>query len=110
MKIFENVASLKAATLRPNQLVETKGRTTAADGGQARYLIKPPETVDEQIDHTLADGNVAIRVSMMTYGTGSPEGVEYGRVGMLYTDLSGGAGQVLYVKESGSDNVGWIAK
>ncbi len=63
MKIFENVSSLKDATLRARQLVETKGYYSPGDGGQARYLIKTAVeysgTPDEYGDHTLANGNVA---------------------------------------------------
>lgn len=45
------------------------------------------------------------------YGAGSPEGRITGDVGDLYLNRSGGAGTVLYVKESGQrTNTGWIAK
>lgn len=43
-------------------------------------------------------------------GTGSPEGVVTASVGSMYTDVAGGAGTTLYVKESGSGNTGWVAK
>lgn len=43
-------------------------------------------------------------------GNGSPEGVVTASVGRLYTRKDGGAGTVLYVKESGTGNTGWIAK
>jgi hypothetical protein len=60
MKIFENVASMKLAHLREGQLIETKGYYEAGDGGQGRYLIAPAQTVDGYVDHTLANGNVAL--------------------------------------------------
>ena len=43
-------------------------------------------------------------------GAGSPEGAVTASVGALYTNTSGGAGTTLYVKESSSGNIGWIAK
>lgn len=43
-------------------------------------------------------------------GTGSPEGVVTASVGSMYTNVAGGAGTTLYVKESGVGNTGWVAK
>lgn len=43
-------------------------------------------------------------------GTGSPETVVTAPVGSLYRRLDGGAVTTLYVKESGTSNVGWVAK
>ena len=43
-------------------------------------------------------------------GSGSPEGVVTALPGSLYTNTAGGAGQTLWVKESGSDANGWTAK
>lgn len=48
--------------------------------------------------------------SRVMQGSGSPEGVVTAPVGALYTDSAGGAGTTLYVKESNTDNTGWIAK
>lgn len=57
----------------------------------------------------LSDGitfqGVALRV-----GTGTPESVVTGNVGDLFIRTDGGASTVLYVKESGTGNTGWIAK
>lgn len=47
---------------------------------------------------------------MVTAGVGSPEGVLVAEPGSLYLNTAGGAVTSLYVKESGSGNVGWIAK
>lgn len=44
-----------------------------------------------------------------TYGTGSPEGVVTGNVGDIFHRTDGGSGTVLYVKESGTGNTGWVA-
>lgn len=43
-------------------------------------------------------------------GSGSPEGVITGSKGSLFLRTDGGAGTTLYVKESGTGNVGWVAK
>lgn len=42
-------------------------------------------------------------------GTGSPEGVVTAPVGSVYVRTDGAAGTVLYVKESGAGNTGWVA-
>lgn len=44
------------------------------------------------------------------WGIGTPEGNIVAGVASLYLRADGGAGTTLYVKESGSGNVGWIAK
>ena len=68
---------------------------------------------------TRADGNTffaVLRIGSATgprilTGTGTPEGAVVGSVGDLYTDTTGGASTVLYVKESGAaTNTGWVAK
>jgi len=43
-----------------------------------------------------------------TSGTGVPNGSVTANVGSLYTDNSGAAGSVLYVKEIGTGNTGWV--
>jgi len=45
-----------------------------------------------------------------TSGAGSPEGVVTAPVGSLYSRSDGGLLTSLYVKESGSGNIGWVAK
>lgn len=44
------------------------------------------------------------------WGEGSPEGVVEAPVGTLYLRSDGGAGTVLWIKESGSGPTGWTAK
>lgn len=48
----------------------------------------------------------------MSSGTGSPEGVVPGNLGDQYTNLAGGTGTTLYVKESGAarSKTGWQSK
>ena len=41
-------------------------------------------------------------------GTGSPEGVIEAEIGQRYMDTAGIASNVLYIKQSGSGNTGWI--
>jgi hypothetical protein len=43
-------------------------------------------------------------------GTGTPEGAKTATVGSLFIRTDGGASTVLYVKESGAGNTGWVAK
>ena len=45
-------------------------------------------------------------------GVGIPEGVVTGVLGCIYTNLSGGAGTTMYVRETGSEvaNTGWVSK
>ena len=43
-------------------------------------------------------------------GSGSPENVLSARVGATYMRTNGTTGLTLYVKESGTDNRGWVAK
>lgn len=43
-------------------------------------------------------------------GSGSPEGAVNAPVGTIYTRTNGGAGSTLYIKESGTGSVGWVAK
>lgn len=45
-----------------------------------------------------------------TSGPGTPEGVLTAAPGSTYRRTDGGAGATLYVKESGSDATGWVAK
>lgn len=53
---------------------------------------------------------VGTGATFWTSGAGSPEGVLVGPIGSLYTRIDGGAGTTLYVKETGSDATGWVAK
>ena len=42
-------------------------------------------------------------------GTGSPEGVVEADPTRLYMDDAGSSGSVLYIKQTGTGNTGWIA-
>jgi hypothetical protein len=43
-------------------------------------------------------------------GLGSPETVVAAPVGTIYLRTDGGAATTIYIKESGSGNVGWVGK
>lgn len=53
-----------------------------------------------------------VRLSPQSYaGSGDPNGVQTGNIGDLYTNTDGGAGNTLWVKESGNNtSTGWVAK
>jgi hypothetical protein len=63
-------------------------------------------------DSTLTSPMRVIGGGLRAYvGGGNPNGVVVGSVGDLYVNISGGAGTVLYVKESGvGTSSGWVAK
>lgn len=60
MKTFSSVAQMKLAVLTAGQQVETTGYYAPGDGGQAKYLIKAAQAVDNFGDHDLAGTTVAI--------------------------------------------------
>jgi len=43
-------------------------------------------------------------------GYGSPQGVISAPVGSMYLRKDGSANTTLYIKESGTVNIGWVAK
>lgn len=47
---------------------------------------------------------------LFLFGTGSPEGRVSASPGKIYLNLTGGAGTTLFVKETGNEASGWIAK
>ncbi len=49
-----------------------------------------------------------INLNSTLIGTGSPEGVISAEITKKYMDLSGVSGSILYIKQSGSGNTGWI--
>jgi polygalacturonase len=54
--------------------------------------------------------NTGTGLPLWTTGTGTPQGVVAAPVGSLFLRTDGGAGSVMYVKESGTGNTGWVAK
>ena len=49
-----------------------------------------------------------VNLSTPIQGTGSPEGVVTAEVSQRYMDTTGSSEAVLYVKQTGSGNTGWI--
>jgi len=88
MKIFENLANLKASKLTAGQLTTTKGFYQAGDGGGATYLIKTSAdyggTPDEYGDHTLSGSTIAV---LQTEGSVNVK--QFGATGDGVTDDSG---------------------
>lgn len=58
---FDTVALMKDASLSLGQLVQTSGYVTSTDGRGKRYRVEASQAVDGIKDHTLANGNVALR-------------------------------------------------
>jgi len=48
--------------------------------------------------------------TLIQTGNGTPEGSVVGSVGSVFLRLNGGSNTVLYIKESGTGNTGWVAK
>lgn len=53
---------------------------------------------------------IAAPTSLITSGTGSPEGVVTATIGSLFLRTDGSTSTTLYVKTSGTGNTGWTAK
>ena len=53
---------------------------------------------------------VQLGSGVITFGSGSPEGVVAARTGSLYLRDDGGRGSTFYVKELGTGNTGWVTK
>jgi len=66
-------------------------------------------TIDENGAVTLSS-TLTVQSAVVRAGTGTPEGVVTGSVGDLFLRRDGGAATVLYIKESGAGNTGWVAK
>lgn len=75
--------------------------------------LATPQGVSElnRMLRTLFDNVAGNTVDVRVFsGFGTPEGNVAANVGALYLRLDGGASTSLYVKESGSDGAGWVAK
>jgi hypothetical protein len=79
------------------------------------WLTKPPYVSREGVPSGYPYVPGGIRVGgvggpFWLSGAGAPNGQVEAPVGSLYSRTDGGAGTTLYVKETGSDNTGWIPK
>ena len=105
------------ALIQSNILVPVaNGGTGATTAAEALAALLPAQS-DEAGKMLGTDGGTAYWMPLSTVlpialfsGAGSPEGDVAAQVGSLYMNQGGGAGTVLYVKESGSDEYGWVAK
>ena len=80
---YDTVAKMKAGSFVLGQQVETKGYTSAGDGGGAKYLAEALGTPDGDGDHATGDGNFQLTlikvcpVNVRKYGaTGGDEAVD----------------------------------
>lgn len=84
-QIYDTVADLKTQSIVAGFSADTRGYTTAGDGGGAIYLIQTAAefggTPDGHGDHTLANGNVAV-----LQFTGEINVKQYGAAGDGVTD------------------------
>ena len=77
---YDTIARAKEGSFVLGQQVETKGYTTAGDGGGAKYLVEALGTPDGDGDHATADISLQLtlqkqNVTVLSYGA-DPAGVE----------------------------------
>lgn len=91
-------------------LVDTKSGAPAMGSGGLRFL----QGIVNALNGTNVSGVSTVTLgtgTKISSGTGSPNGVVSGSPGDLYTNLAGGAGTTLFVKESGLGTTGgWTGK
>lgn len=76
-------------------------------------MADPYSTIDQNQDIVEENKPSAYFVSFLyereiLIGTGSPEGVVTATPSRLYMNDAGTAGNILYIKKSGTGNTGWI--
>lgn len=90
-------------------------RISASAGGATFIKSVNPAAGTAVLDSAFA-GAVAIShsaasfIGVNLYGNGSPNGAVTAIPGSIYQNTAGGALTTLWVKESGTGNVGWVAK
>lgn len=94
--------------------VARAGADTINGGAGSIDIVQPCgylRLVSDHVSAWTATGDVvSSRLGSRLSGYGTPLGVVVAAVGSIYTRLDGGAGTTLYVKESGTDATGWVAK
>ena len=111
-----STSSIDLIEQRDTGLTRNYGSTSYASQGYSEVSITNTGGYSYYIENlTSTFGSVSITggaPGLITWssGTGSPEGVVVAVIGSLYSRIDGGAGTTLYVKESGTNNVGWVAK
>lgn len=82
-----------------------KVRNLLFDGGTTGIILDNPAMEDIYYGGR-TDANGVRELS----GTGSPEGIVTAPLGSVFRRIDGGPNETLYVKEKGTDNLGWGAK
>lgn len=72
-------------------------------------LIRLTGVTTAQYATVFALGGVALTPLQLS-GSGTPEGVMTAPVGSIYQNYGGGAGNSIYVKQTGTGNTGWVGK
>lgn len=76
----------------------------------ADLITTAPLSVGDELVVQIRQGiSEVVGVNILT-GVGTPLGIVSAGVGSLYINTTGGAGATLWVKESGTDSTGWVAK
>jgi hypothetical protein len=79
---------------------------TVAAGDAIKAVSWGNQVRTNQEDH---ESRLDLLEGVLRYGNGTPEGSITGVVGDVYLRRDGSAGTIVYVKESGSGNTGWVA-
>jgi hypothetical protein len=85
-------------------LVDSAGHVTVIGSSGARFV----DSVSAPAFYA-GSGTMAV-TPRWTSGAGSPESVLAAPIGSLYSRTDGGTSTTLYVKQSGTGSVGWVAK
>jgi hypothetical protein len=75
--------------------------------------LNGPVEVINSIDvgkNSVSAGTFILGTAHILSGTGSPNGQTIAPPGSLYINQAGGSGKTLWVKETGTGNIGWVAK
>jgi len=65
-------------------------------------------TASERLAEFLEELTRQVNLSTVLTGSGSPEGVVPAPPTSLYMDDAGGSGSILYIKQTGVEDTGWI--
>lgn len=77
----------------------------------SRVLPPLPRDIDSLVTVLQLRLSELYALEALTFsGVGSPEGTVKAPVGSTFQRTDGGAGTTLYVKESGTGTIGWVAK
>ncbi|WP_342472177.1 phage tail protein [Metasolibacillus sp. FSL H7-0170] len=112
----ENIFTKRTSIVLPNDsshlILERTGISAARGsiGISSAGLDFRDSTTAPRFIFNLQDEYLQISNNKICVGTGSPEGVISAAIGSLYLNKNGGVGTTLYVKQSGTGNVGWVEK